>query len=507
MKSLCLICLFIFEMFAASGQTLFSKYYSSNPNSLNYENRELIRCFDGTFVATNVRDIIQPQSETQIVHVDSLGNVLHENRYNDNPGGWYVSIDISHISSMPDGNFFCAGAYDTTGNIPLKDFLFAKLDSSFNVVWMKSCGYPSSNEFISRVIPLTSTSYLCLGNATIMKIDTAGNISGSYFTGYGLQDAVMTSPNECVLLAGDSGLIAVDTSLNLLWTKRFVHAGMKMTQLIRTSDNGLMMAGQIDSSFYRTLVLIKLDSSENIEYVKRTSLLGQSVSQKIKILQLADSSYIAGTEFRSQNFDGVILHIKKSGSLHQSLLYHAPYAGFHHRYNMIDGVASGNSYYALLTWQPPSASRYMLLSNFDDADSNACGMTPIIISLDSATVDTGILTVTFIPQNFIPVSRACIVTPFSSNTELCAIVNSVSPTSATAATDFYPNPFIDHTQIALSKPGSSTFILYDFSGKEIVKENFTSGNFKLDRNGMSRGIYFYEVISENKVLRGKLIAE
>ena len=75
----------------------------------------------------------------------------------------------------------------------------------------------------------------------------------------------------------------------------------------------------------------------------------------------------------------------------------------------------------------------------------------------------------------------------------------------------YPNPFNPSTTIQYSI-GNSSFVtlqVFDILGNEVaslVNEYKQSGNYRIDFNAqhLTSGIYFYRLISNNKILTKKL---
>jgi len=75
----------------------------------------------------------------------------------------------------------------------------------------------------------------------------------------------------------------------------------------------------------------------------------------------------------------------------------------------------------------------------------------------------------------------------------------------------YPNPFIESTTITIdpqSKINKCEFIMHDIFGREVNKMPIDNLSFTIHRNGLSNGIYFYEIKdSDNVTGKGKLTIE
>lgn len=73
-----------------------------------------------------------------------------------------------------------------------------------------------------------------------------------------------------------------------------------------------------------------------------------------------------------------------------------------------------------------------------------------------------------------------------------------------------PNPFNESFEIKLSKSfGNTELIVYDLLSRQQFKKKYNRmESIKVARNNLPTGIYFYQLVSENKVIAtGKIIAE
>ena len=76
----------------------------------------------------------------------------------------------------------------------------------------------------------------------------------------------------------------------------------------------------------------------------------------------------------------------------------------------------------------------------------------------------------------------------------------------------YPNPFCDFTNILISDKDRNktelTFVVYDVLGKQIAKISDIKNNFKFEKGGLINGIYFYQLIENEKIINsGKLLVQ
>ena len=71
----------------------------------------------------------------------------------------------------------------------------------------------------------------------------------------------------------------------------------------------------------------------------------------------------------------------------------------------------------------------------------------------------------------------------------------------------YPNPAIDRITIQnLNTRQQSTFKLYNNQGVKVMTSALSS-NGNINLSGLKAGVYYYQVVCENKVQNGKLMIE
>lgn len=75
------------------------------------------------------------------------------------------------------------------------------------------------------------------------------------------------------------------------------------------------------------------------------------------------------------------------------------------------------------------------------------------------------------------------------------------------AVSVYPNPAVDQFQISASIPDQLQLTLFDAEGKMLKMETFC-GTTTVSLDGLAQGVYFYEVFSENGLVKkGKVVKE
>jgi len=94
---------------------------------------------------------------------------------------------------------------------------------------------------------------------------------------------------------------------------------------------------------------------------------------------------------------------------------------------------------------------------------------------------------------------------------LCPSTNGVNELSEQLSVSVFPNPFSFQTTFTSDvELGNTSLKIYDVSGKEVMRSAIPSGtkNFIIHRGNLLSGLYFYQIISETKIIAsGKLIVE
>ncbi len=72
--------------------------------------------------------------------------------------------------------------------------------------------------------------------------------------------------------------------------------------------------------------------------------------------------------------------------------------------------------------------------------------------------------------------------------------------------NIYPNPFTNEISFTLTTQKNMTINLFDIQGKIILNKTITNGE-KIDLSTLDNGVYFYDLTSENKNIKGKIIKQ
>ena len=190
-----------------------------------------------------------------------------------------------------------------------------------------------------------------------------------------------------------------------------------------------------------------------------------------------------------------------------------------HQKPMYDSLASSCKTYVSIT----GASH----CQFASANTNcslgdaSCSPKPTI----SAAVQQGIVTSLLVPWlNFYLKADCAAGTQFQSLITAGSGITSLQNCTLSCTTDVAdisgnkisvqvsPNPFSAEATISIQgqtgKVGSAVFILYDMYGRSVKNLSITSPNFKLNKENLPSGIYFYKVKSDKgQIATGKIVIE
>lgn len=274
--------------------------------------------------------IVKLSVSGQIQWQKSLGGSLSENAYSikqTSDGGYII---VGNASSS-DGDVVGGVAQGSDGWI-------VKLNSSGNIQWQKTYGYPFSTEILYSVEQTSDGGYVAAGytehgtnNASfwIIKCNSNGILEWEKLYG-GSSDDRLNSINQTAdggyIVAGrtysndgdvsgnhgdfDWWVAKLSSSGALQWQKTLGGSGMDEAYSVKqTSDNGYIIAGWTGSSDgditnYRgngDYWVVKLNSSGGMVWQK--ALGGTNVDKAYSIQQTSDDNYIIAGYTSSNNGD------------------------------------------------------------------------------------------------------------------------------------------------------------------------------------------------------------
>jgi hypothetical protein len=456
-----------------------------------------------------------------LIKTDAFGNVQWAKTY----GG--TNHDQAHfVQQTSDGGYIVAG-YTYSFGAGISDAFLIKTAANGNISWAKTYGGTSADVAYSvrqtsdgGYIVAGETSSFGAGNFDIFLIKTAanGNISWAKTYGGANRDAAFsvqqTSDGGYILAGltysfgaggGDIILIKTDANGNISWAKTYGGTDFEQAHTVQqTSDGGYIVAGYTYSFGVgrADIFLIKTDANGNIQWAKTYGGTSDDVVSSVQ--QTSDGGYIVAgwtDSFGAGNFDIFLIKTDANGNIQWAKTYGGT----------SDDMVLANSV------QQTSDGGYVVpgetfsfgAGNWDiflvktDANGNIgwCGInasptvtTPsVTVTTPSLTVSSPSPTVTSpTPTVTSPTLTVTAPCPLSDDNEL-GISESCKPVSGLIT------PY--KGGIKVSGSGEFEVKVYNVGGG-IVKSVKGKDEVKLE---LSRGVYFVEVVSGDRVLREKVI--
>jgi uncharacterized delta-60 repeat protein len=398
-----------------------------------------------------------------LVKTDANGNLQWAKIY----GGTYWD-EASSVQQTSDGGYILAGFTASFGAGGYDAFL-VKTDANGNLQWAKI--YGGTDEDVARFVQQTSDGGYILAGYT-----------GSF--GAGLSDVF---------------LVKTDANGNVQWAKTYGGTNWDYASSVQqTSDGGYIVVGYTYSfgAGSTDFFLIKTDANGNIIWAKTYG--GTNYDYAYSVQQTSDGGYIVAGRtysfgvgsynifFIKTDANGNIIWAKTYGGISGDEAYSVQQTS--------DGgyIVAGRTYsFGAGTWDA------FLIKTDANGNIGSCS----IVRNASPTVNTVSPTV---------------ATPSPSVSSVSPIVNSVSPT-ITSPTPTVSSPcplsisescqpvsgIITQYKGGIKVIGSGEFEVkvYNVTGG-IVKSIKGKNEVKLE---LSRGVYFVEVVSGNRVLREKVL--
>ena len=267
---------------------------------------------DGGFIiAGHTKSFGAGGMDVFLIKTDSLGNQEWTRTF----GGPQDDEGYSVVQTS-DGGYLVAGATSSFG-AGGRDIYLVRTNSMGNTIWTKTLGGLSSDGAWS-IVQTSDGGYALagwtfshgpgpIGNAWLVKIDTAGNQQWhSWFGGTGVDRAheVKQTSDGGYILTGytsssgagldDMLLVRTDSLGNLIWSKTFGGSGRDYGQsVIQTDvDGGFLVAGYTLSfgAGNEDMWLVRVDVNGNLVWQK--TLGGSSADVAYSIQQTLDGGFI-----------------------------------------------------------------------------------------------------------------------------------------------------------------------------------------------------------------------
>jgi uncharacterized delta-60 repeat protein len=435
----------------------------------------------------------------------------------------YVGIYWDYASSVQqtsDGGYIVAGVTGSFG-AGWDDIFLIKTDANGNVSWAKTYGGTDYDRAYS-VQQTSDGGYIVAGytdsfgaggwDIFLIKTDASGNISWAKTYGGTYSDRAysvqQTSDGGYIVAGGtrsfgaggwDIFLIKTDANGNISWAKTYGGTYDDYAYSVQqTSDGGYIVAGYTISfgAGNSDVFLIKTDANGNIIWAKTYG--GIYTDSATSVQQTSDGGYIAAgyTEsFGAGNGDFFLIKTDANGNISWAKTYGGTYDDYAYS---VQQTSDGG--YIVAGWTNSFGAGYFdifLIKTDANGNIGSCS----IVQNVNPTVNTVSPTVT---------------TPSPSVSSVSPTVNSISPTvTSPTLTVSEPCPLsisefcqpvsglITPYKGGIKVIGSGEFEVkvYNVSGV-MVKSARGKNEVKLE---LSRGVYFVEVISGEKVIREKVV--
>jgi hypothetical protein len=477
---------------------------------------------DGGYILAGVTQSFGAGSaDAFLVKTYANGNVQWAKTY----GG--ISIDeFTSVQQTSDGGYIAAGLTDFCG-LGLPDILLIKTDANGNVIWAKVyCGpYGDVANSVQQtsdggyILAGITNSYAFIGtrdSAFLIKTDANGNIIWAktyhllYRTwGYSVQQ---TSDGGYIMSGYTYDTIAyvflikTDANGNVIWAK--IYGGifniMDVSNVSQTSDGGYIVAGRIEATTATMfdVFLIKTDANGNMQWAKTYG--GTNWDGAFSVQQTSDGGYIVAgytNSFGAGGYDPFLIKTDANGNIQWAKTYGGTaHDMFFHVQQTSDGgyIATGYTYSF-------GAGSIDIILIKTDANGNigSCGIvrnaSPFVNNMIGFAIPV-YPEVGYLPLIVYSLSPT-VTSPTLPSSEVCVLSfdDNVGISESCKPVGGLITPY--KGGIKVSRSGEFEVKVYNVSGV-MVKSVKGKDEVKLE---LSRGVYFVEVVSGDKVLRERVI--
>ncbi len=441
----------------SSGNVRWAKDYST-PYRISC--RHFIKTSDNNFIvfgdAILGSDAIN--SRLMLLKIDTLGNIVWHFNYAISNQSYYGSIHETADKGFILASFSMASS-----------FLLTKVDSNGVLQWCKSFSIPNTICWYSTAAQIADNGYLYYGGAfdrntnvltsLIMKFDSSGNMVHSYEVPGGgsvfNQSDFYKIDSDAYLLPCISGNICFDSTGNVLWEKRLNGTVFNQSASCRLTNNNIAITGDGSNSFPSSFLYLEIDSTNSI------------VKSKM---------------FASGYYQDYALSICPSGN---------------------NGAAiTGYSYNS--NFLPDSCDIYLV--KVDSNGVSGCNEANAFSSYHTAY--DSVLPIVLTTTNKIPlaINDTITITPLTINQEIYCISTSISGTeSVQSDISISPNPFTNELRIYSGDRGE--VMLYDLTGKEILRHRIFEGETTISEEKISPGVYLLRYLNGKTTVNFKVLKQ
>ena len=430
------------------------------------------------------------------------------------------------VKQTPDGGYIIAGN-STSFGANGQDVYLLKTDSIGNVSWSKLFG-AAGTDYGNTVLLTSDSGYLVGGttqnlgagnyDAYCIKTDANGNALWTRTYGGSFEDdgnfVQQTSDNGFILIgatqsfgAGGVDIYVVKTNANgdTLWTRTYGDTFDDLGfSILQTADNGYILTGATNSfgaGSYDCL-LMKTDSNGLAQWTKTYG--GSDWENGYSVAQTADDGFVVVGQTYSFGVASDVYLIRTDAA--GDTLWTKTYGGSGYDYENCILTTSDGGYLISASEESFGANRNLYLIKTDSAGTSHChegGTTTVVNSISMSTARTA----TNVSSGGSTLSATPLKGGGASVNNLCTSAGINDVDNALNRVNAFPNPFSTHLTFVFTGKEQTTVTLYDFLGRPILQQAFTSST-TINTEQLAEGIYFYELrTSKGKLTTGKVVKQ
>ncbi|CAN5439471.1 hypothetical protein BH10BAC1_BH10BAC1_06410 [soil metagenome] len=502
MKKIILLLVFLFSIGFTSAQVTFFKTITGLNESSDYVEQTT----DGGYVIAGVSAdttnynglVIKTNSVGDTIWTKVYGNVAQFHSGKQTSDGGYILLGV--IRNFIAGN---------------DDMYILKIDSLGNIQWQNMIDAGSYEE--GKCIKQTSDGgYIIVGNnyslglACIVKLDGSGNVLWNHILRRNIQlnSIEQTNSGGYVALGAQyvpatgskSYLIKLDGLGTVLWSKIFSGSANDYGKsIVQTNDNGYMLLGATDT--VNAMSIIKTDSTGNFLWGK--SYKGAMGNYASSLKKVNNGNFIISSAFLTNPSDWntkmLFTLIDSTGSeLWSRFMGNDPYPGLMYSIGTYAAQTTDGGYIFTGSLKSPIETGYLYFIKADSMGRNGCNDTLISLIANTYTpavnipIDTLTSGLTFTTPTYFASTRSDTIITY------CTSVG-INELSSTSQISIYPNPSSGQFNFNGLEKGNKIEV-FDMTGK-IIYEGQASSDFEtINISENAKGIYFYRITDESKLL-------
>lgn len=434
---------------------------------------------DTGYIITGYTDISNPSHNTCLIKTDANGNLVWAKKFGSLLGGYSEGKCVKQTS---DSGYIITGYIKDTSVSNGTGIFLLKTDSNGTIQWKKVLFDSSGNEDGLSLAITADGSYIITG----------------YTYSYGAGGA-------------DVCLIKTDNNGTVLWAKTYGGVNDDIGNSVQqTTDGGYIITGKTESfgSSGSDVYLIKTDSSGVSLWTKTYG--GTSADFGYSVKQTIDGGYIvigSTYSFGAGNYDVYLIKTNSTGVIVWTKSFGT--VSYEHGYFVQQTIDSG--YIIVGIMNPINPDVYLIKT---DANGNSgCNQgSPMSISNSVVSIATSLSIVSSAQSGTTGVCTPILGSGGTTTTSCFS--TSISETTSNMIFNIYPNPAQSQITIEFDLAETkNTFIeIKNILGqtiKTISNYAFVRGNNKIeiDISEFSKGLYFVQLQSENRITSKKIIKE